>query len=365
MSDNHHPTSSSSSLIPPKSSADTADLPSYSTNTDRRSGPQAQPTMSNEVPMQHHHGGVMHETDEELTEDERIEYEKGLITWEKAKDWRFWFRKEWWYYYLVFIFLIIIVALMAFFHTRIVDWLTPFVRKLQQLKYGWLIPPAIIFVLSFPPLFGNEIVMVLVGIVWGLGKGFAIVAVGTILGEIANYVVFKYWCRARADRMAKKSLNYACLSQAIVEGGFFMAWCVRLSAVPTHITTVIFAVCGLKFYHFFIALILGLPKQLVGVYVGVVLAQPSGNSHLVSDLVWAAYAVITVFSLWYIYHGMTRVRRKVLLGMREDLRRKHIRVTDPSVDPDLVEQGARGGPDGMGFGNSSTDRMVDDDQYKR
>jgi hypothetical protein len=33
--------------------------------------------------------------------------------------------------------------------------------------------------------------------------------------------------------MAKKSLNYACLTQAIVEGGFFMAWCVRLSAVPT------------------------------------------------------------------------------------------------------------------------------------
>jgi NADP-dependent 3-hydroxy acid dehydrogenase YdfG len=75
--------------------------------------------------------------------------------------------------------------------------------------------------------------------------------------------------------------------------------------------------------------------------------------------------VITVFSLWYIYHGMTRVRRKVLLGMREDLRRKHIRVTDPSVDPDLVEQGARSGPEGMGLENSSTDRMFDDDQYKK
>lgn len=75
--------------------------------------------------------------------------------------------------------------------------------------------------------------------------------------------------------------------------------------------------------------------------------------------------MITVFSLWYIYHGMTRVRRKVLLGMREDLRRKHIRVTDPSVDPDLVEPGAGSGPRGMGFGNSSTDQMEEDDQYKR
>ena len=48
-------------------------------------------------------------------------------------------------------------------------------RKLRDLKYGWLIPVAILFVLSFPPLFGNEIVMVLVGVVWGLGVGFAIV----------------------------------------------------------------------------------------------------------------------------------------------------------------------------------------------
>jgi hypothetical protein len=79
------------------------------------------------------------------------------------------------------------------------------VRKLQQLKLGWLIPVAILFVLSFPPLFGNEIVMILVGLVWGLGVGFAIVrypspfalsethfddqtAVGIILGELANYL---------------------------------------------------------------------------------------------------------------------------------------------------------------------------------
>lgn len=30
--------------------------------------------------------------------------------------------------------------------------------------------------------------MVLVGIVWGLGVGFAITAVGITLGEVANYL---------------------------------------------------------------------------------------------------------------------------------------------------------------------------------
>lgn len=55
------------------------------------------------------------------------------------------------------------------------------------MKYGFLIPIAIMFVISFPPLFGHEIVAVLCGLVWGLGVGFAIVAAGTLLGEIGNF----------------------------------------------------------------------------------------------------------------------------------------------------------------------------------
>lgn len=45
--------------------------------------------------------------------------------------------------------------------------------------------------------------------------------------------VFKYACRSRANKLAKKNLNYACLSTAIAEGGLFMAFIVRLSVIPT------------------------------------------------------------------------------------------------------------------------------------
>lgn len=54
--------------------------------------------------------------DDELTEEERVEYEKGVLTWSKCKDWRFWIRKEWIWYYVLFIVLVVLVALMAFFH---------------------------------------------------------------------------------------------------------------------------------------------------------------------------------------------------------------------------------------------------------
>jgi hypothetical protein len=53
---------------------------------------------------------------DELTEEERVEYEKGILTWSKVKNWRFWIRKEWVWYYVLFVLLVVVVALMAFFH---------------------------------------------------------------------------------------------------------------------------------------------------------------------------------------------------------------------------------------------------------
>jgi uncharacterized membrane protein YdjX (TVP38/TMEM64 family) len=37
-------------------------------------------------------------------------------------------------------------------------------------------------------LFGQEIVIVLVGLTWGLGVGFAIAAAGTLIGELINFL---------------------------------------------------------------------------------------------------------------------------------------------------------------------------------
>lgn len=58
----------------------------------------------------------MQETEDELTEDELRQYEAGILTWDKAKNWRFWFRKEWTWYYVAFVLIIVLVALMAIFH---------------------------------------------------------------------------------------------------------------------------------------------------------------------------------------------------------------------------------------------------------
>lgn len=70
-------------------------------------------------PHNESHHGMMEETEEELTEDEWAQYEQGVLSWEKAKNWKFGIRKEWWWWYLIFVVLIVLVALMAFFHRQV------------------------------------------------------------------------------------------------------------------------------------------------------------------------------------------------------------------------------------------------------
>lgn len=94
---------------------------------------------------------------------------------------------------------------------------------LNSLPGGWAIPIGIMFVLSFPPLFGNEIVHVLCGIVWGLWIGFGIVCAGTFIGEIGNFYAFRYCCQSRGDKLEKQSLVYATLAKVVRDGGFIVS----------------------------------------------------------------------------------------------------------------------------------------------
>jgi uncharacterized membrane protein YdjX (TVP38/TMEM64 family) len=61
--------------------------------------------------------------------------------------------------------------------------LRPVSVKIRDIPAGFLIPVFILIVISFPPLFGHELIALLCGVVYGLWIGFAIVAAGTFLGE--------------------------------------------------------------------------------------------------------------------------------------------------------------------------------------
>ncbi|WVQ84285.1 hypothetical protein IAT38_006437 [Cryptococcus sp. DSM 104549] len=249
-------------------------------------------------------------------EDEEAEKEflsKGMVDWNVLKSWRFWIRKEWWFYYILLVVGCVLVILMSLYHDDIVKWLKPVATWMQNLPAGWTIPIAVFFVLSFPPLFGHEIVAILVGVVWGLWIGFGITAAGTLLGEIGNFYAFKYCLRSTAEKYEKNNINYACMAHVVREGGFFIIFVARLSAIPGHFTTAVFATCGMSIWTFTLAAILTLPKQLIVVYLGVIFEsnQENGTS---SKEKWISHSVlivgflVTIWAAWYIWRKMHQAR---------------------------------------------------------
>jgi len=54
--------------------------------------------------------------------------------------WRDFIKWKYWYYYLLLIIVVALTVLMTIFHRQIIDWLTPFSKKVKSVSWGWVIP---------------------------------------------------------------------------------------------------------------------------------------------------------------------------------------------------------------------------------
>jgi uncharacterized membrane protein YdjX (TVP38/TMEM64 family) len=223
----------------------------------------------------------------------------------------------------------------------------------------------ILIALSFPPLFGHEIIAILCGVVWGLWVGFGIVAAGTFFGEIGTYFVFKTVLRKRAQKLERTNLNYGSLARITRDGGFLIVFIIRLSVIPSHFTTAVFSTCGVKFWIFLVATLLTLPKQLVTVYVGVIISSKT-KGKTVSDIVLGVTFIITVVAAVYIGIKMKRIRSVLLREQRErkDAKTALLRndspqytghdIRDHSFDQaELPGQSSYSPPRNQGYGSSA------------
>ncbi|OAX38703.1 hypothetical protein K503DRAFT_740762 [Rhizopogon vinicolor AM-OR11-026] len=248
--------------------------------------------------------------------------QKGFVNWKSVFD-----RKAMWTKKRIIIYTSILIAavlggLFIFYHDQIVRALQPAANWMHNLQFGWLIPIAIFFVISFPPLFGHEILAIVCGLVWGVWIGFGIVAAGTLLGEIGNFYAFKYLCTTRGEKMEKSNIMYSALGRVVREGGFKIALIVRYSAIPGHFTTAIFAICGMNIFVFMLAAALSLPKQFITVYIGTLLESSADSSttsqnKIVSDVVGVITALITAVAMWYIAKQVNRVKPQIVYERRK------------------------------------------------
>ncbi|KAH9925871.1 snare associated Golgi protein-domain-containing protein [Epithele typhae] len=203
--------------------------------------------------------------------------------------------------------LVLIGAVIAFvaLQSTIINAMKPATNWLLNTPGAWTVPIGIMIILSFPPLFGHELVALFTGVVWGPWVGFGIVAAGTILGELCTYFAFKYCCSKRAQKQEEKNLKYALTAEVIREGGLLIAIIVRYSALPGHMATAMFATCGMSVWTFFLATFISLPKQFAAVYLGYsenVSKDDANSKHtkVVKIVVITATVLVTIFAMRFI-----------------------------------------------------------------
>ncbi|EIW58060.1 uncharacterized protein TRAVEDRAFT_150723 [Trametes versicolor FP-101664 SS1] len=220
---------------------------------------------------------------------------------------------------------IALVVVFLVFQQKIIDGLKPFGDWLHRTPGAWLIPIAILFVLSFPPLFGSGIFAILCGTVWGVWIGFGIVTAGTILGELANFYLFKWCCVKYGKTWEDKYLMYALWSEVVREGGFIVPTIMRYTSYPGHFLTAIFATCGMGGGEFLIGALLSSPKQLATVYLGVAQSNTSALAGAKAGII-VGLTTITYIALWYIGRKIEQVKVKVIYERRKRRQAKMLRA---------------------------------------
>ncbi|KAI1878220.1 uncharacterized protein JN550_000402 [Neoarthrinium moseri] len=218
-------------------------------------------------------------------------------------------------WHILWIVITIITILITVYHDKVVEILRPFSEKVRDIPAGWIIPVVILVIISFPPLFGHEIIGLLCGVVYGLWIGFLIVAAGTFIGEVGTWFAFRKLLRSKAEKMERTNLNYASLARVTRDGGFWIVFVIRFSVVPSHFSTAVFSTCDVKFWHFAVATFLTLPKQIFIVYLGVLLVAQNEDNKIETIVLCITFAITVVMGV-YIWMKMKKAKA-ILLAEQE------------------------------------------------
>lgn len=149
---------------------------------------------------------------------------------------------------------------------------------------------------------------------------------------VGTWFAFKHLFRHRALKLERTNLNYGAMARLTRDGCFFIVLIIRLSAIPAHFSTAVFSTCDVKFWHFVVATLLSLPKQIFLVYLGVLLVQDS-NDNLIKTVMFGAVFLITIAMGVWIWIKMAKIK-KVLLEEQEQRRVKRVE-SQVQIVPDV------------------------------
>lgn len=213
-------------------------------------------------------------------------------------------------------FFVLGVLLSIVFHERIINWAKPLAEKYTQRPGGFLVPSILLMIVSIPPLFGYELISFLTGFVYG-NLGFLIVVISTTLGESLLFLSFRHFFTGRLASFRAKYKDYDIFVRVIEEGGSYMIFAIRCSAIPSHFSTPLFAsIEGIEFRSWLLCCLGSSFSLYPPVYFGWLLKR--GESSSATGWLLTIGLLSTVIVGLYIYIQYRRHKAAHMAAIMDD-----------------------------------------------
>ncbi|AET39116.1 Tvp38p Ecym_4034 [Eremothecium cymbalariae DBVPG len=161
--------------------------------------------------------------------------------------------------------------LVLVFHKQLLDAIIKVSNDLNSRWYTPIVFFVLIFGVSFPPMIGFSLLCTSVGLVYGISfKGWLTVALGTVIGSIAAFVVFKTVLRSHAERLVRLNDKFEALASILQDhNSYWIIALIRLCPFPYSLTNgAIAGVYGISTRNFSIAQVLTTPKLVMYLFIG-------------------------------------------------------------------------------------------------
>ncbi|AGO12699.1 AaceriADR226Cp [[Ashbya] aceris (nom. inval.)] len=214
--------------------------------------------------------------------------------------------------------------LMMVFHKSILERMIKISNELRSWWYTPLIFFLLIFCVSFPPMIGFSMLCTSAGLVYGVSfKGWFIISLGTVLGSIAAFSVFKTVFHSYAERLIRMNHKFEALASILQDhNSYWIIALLRLCPFPYSLTNgAIAGVYGISTRNFSIAQVLTTPKLFMYLFIGSRLknlGESSSTATKLFDILSILFAIIALTATASILYYKTKDRYLELQRRNQD-----------------------------------------------
>ncbi|PQE27214.1 Golgi apparatus membrane tvp38 protein [Rutstroemia sp. NJR-2017a WRK4] len=213
---------------------------------------------------------------------------------------------------------IVLIVLFLVYQHQIFSSLAPFAAKWRDTPGGWMILWAICFIAAFPPLIGYSSTITIAGFVYGVPKGWAIVASATVAGSLCSFLASRTILSSYVHRLVGKDKRFEALALTLKHDGVKILCMIRLCPLPYSLSNA--AVATFPTVHplmYALATAIVSPKLFIHVFIGSRLGSLASDEEMDTSTKLINYASI-IFggilgaSVGYIIYQRTMARAKEL-----------------------------------------------------